>query len=185
VTATVDVDVWVVPAFRLRRERETVVAALLGVDAVAFRTGDYGRPFVEVAGARAAFDVNVSHSGDLGLVAAARGCAVGVDVEHHRRRDLERLAPRVFTDVEHADWRASPDPLAAFYDRWVRKEALLKAIGTGLRDLRAVAATPAPPGWTIEAIEIGTGISAAVAVPVVGVRITRHPDDPAWVRSRS
>lgn len=86
-----------------------------------------------VAAADLAF--NVSHSGGLALVAAARGCSVGVDVETGRgHHDLAAIAARYFSPPERAflgglrgdAWRD------AFFTLWTAKEAYTKAIGAGL-----------------------------------------------------
>jgi 4'-phosphopantetheinyl transferase len=77
----------------------------------------------------------LSRSGDWAWVAVAWGRPVGLD--------LERLAPelgwrsllnRVCTDTEAAGVLARPEEArcAAFHRVWARKEALLKAAGTGL-----------------------------------------------------
>jgi 4'-phosphopantetheinyl transferase len=80
------------------------------------------------------FGWNLSHSGDLAVVAVAAG-AVGVDIECERPlADLPALAQRCLTTAE-ADTLAACDPaarVAAFLRVWTRKEACLKAIGAGL-----------------------------------------------------
>ncbi|HET6434243.1 MAG TPA: 4'-phosphopantetheinyl transferase superfamily protein [Xanthomonadaceae bacterium] len=80
-------------------------------------------------------DVNWSHSGDLLLVALARGGQVGVDVERERpRARAVALARRFFAPAE-ADWLQALPAAArevAFVRLWCAKEALLKAHGHGL-----------------------------------------------------
>lgn len=70
---------------------------------------------------------SLTHAGDLVGVAVHPGGAVGLDVEQVRR--LTDLAAM----VAHA---CSPQETAAdenaFFTLWTRKEALLKAVGTGL-----------------------------------------------------
>jgi 4'-phosphopantetheinyl transferase len=78
---------------------------------------------------------NASSSGDLGLVAVARGCEVGVDVE--KLRPVGRyteIAERYFTEAETRRLDALPERtrLRGFYRTWTAKEALLKALGIGL-----------------------------------------------------
>jgi 4'-phosphopantetheinyl transferase len=109
---------------------------LLGVrlgcapDAVTLQRTPEGRPFVAGAGV----DFNVSNSADLALIALLDGPGrIGVDVEAlEARTDMERLAARVFTSAECAEWQAAGRTLDAFYRRWTCKEAYLKALGTGL-----------------------------------------------------
>jgi 4'-phosphopantetheinyl transferase len=84
--------------------------------------------------AGAGVDFNVSNSADLALIALLDGPGrIGVDVEALvARTDIERLAARVFTSAECAEWRAADGTLDAFSKRWTCKEAYLKALGTGL-----------------------------------------------------
>ena len=82
-----------------------------------------------------AFDFNVSHSGGHALIALANGRRVGVDVEAtDRRNDWRTIAPAVFSSHEHAYVMSLPEHLRrnAFFKVWTAKEALLKAVGTGL-----------------------------------------------------
>lgn len=95
---------------------------------------------------------NLSHSGELALVALARGVELGVDVEQVRALgDQQGLAERFFAAEEVAALAALPEPqrLAAFFRCWTRKEAVLKALGSGLsfpldRFAVSVADEPAP-----------------------------------------
>ena len=160
--------------------RVEIVAHELAVDpsSVCFVAGDNGRPTLHCpdadAGAADLIDANVSHSGGRLLVAVARGVAVGVDVEQHRPRNVERIATRVFVADELAAWHDEPDPLAGFYRMWARKEAVLKAEGRGLFSLRAAIATPAAPGWSVVDLDVGEGWSAAVATPSAAVDVRLH-----------
>ncbi len=81
-------------------------------------------------------EVSVSHSGDWVLVAATRDHAIGVDVERVDP-DLDHLAVGrlVLRDEELAELTAvaEPDRASWFTRCWVRKEAVVKALGLGLR----------------------------------------------------
>jgi 4'-phosphopantetheinyl transferase len=95
--------------------------------------GRYGKPELSHA---STLRFNVAHSGEVGLIALAEGCAVGVDVECVRARpDLAAVARRFFTVAEARalDRLAAAEHAAAFFRCWVRKEACTKAIGLGLR----------------------------------------------------
>lgn len=79
------------------------------------------------------FHFNLSHSRERGLIAIAE-LPVGVDVEWiDERIDWPPLAARVL----HPDERRVLDALArgeaarGFFTHWARKEAVLKALGTG------------------------------------------------------
>jgi 4'-phosphopantetheinyl transferase len=98
----------------------------------------HGRP--RLAGASGATDVtvSVSHSGTWVLVAAGRAPAIGVDVEViDPRIDHLGLARVALHDNERAVLAAVPpvDRAATFTSYWVRKEAVVKATGDGLRVL--------------------------------------------------
>jgi 4'-phosphopantetheinyl transferase len=77
---------------------------------------------------------NLSHSGDLILVAITKGRAVGVDVERIRSVDIDGVAARFFSinEYERLALLTGPGRYEAFYTCWTRKEAYLKARGEGL-----------------------------------------------------
>jgi 4'-phosphopantetheinyl transferase len=82
---------------------------------------------------------NMSHSGELALIAIARdlpaGSEIGVDIEALRpMADSVALARANYTSVEQAELIACPPALRdrLFLSGWTRKEACLKAVGSGL-----------------------------------------------------
>ena len=84
---------------------------------------------------------NLSHAGELVLLALHPSQAVGVDGERlDRRCNLERLAPRLLTEQQRADQANLPaDQRHAFLLRqWCRLEAQLKCSGKGLAGLEAL-----------------------------------------------
>lgn len=96
-----------------------------------FATGEHGKPHLADA---AGLDFNISHSRGVLLVGIGR-TALGVDIEvAHRGRPVMDLATRYFAPAE-ADALARLDPAlraAAFLRLWSCKEAILKALGTGI-----------------------------------------------------
>lgn len=80
--------------------------------------------------------VSVSHSGDCVIVAAMRGASIGVDIEQVNpcldHLALGRLVLRAEELCELASV-AERDRAACFTTYWARKEAVVKAIGSGLR----------------------------------------------------
>ncbi len=112
---------------------------------IVFRYSPHGKP--ELAGRhlhRLCF--NVSHSRELGLLAVARSCPLGVDVEYRRQiPDLDPLAQSVMGDREYSVYCSLPscDRLTAFLVAWTRKEAAMKALGEGLsRSPREITVAP-------------------------------------------
>jgi 4'-phosphopantetheinyl transferase len=104
---------------------------------------------------------NLSHSGEIAVYALAAG-PVGVDVEVARRPvEALALAGRAF-GAEEAKRLAELDPRSRereFLRAWVRHEAALKLLGTGIGGRRAAQTPP----W-IGDLEIGPGAAAAVAL---------------------
>jgi 4'-phosphopantetheinyl transferase len=77
---------------------------------------------------------NISHSGEWILVAVANSEA-GIDIEKiDPAFSYQELLPDHFSEKEINYISEAPDPLVAFYYLWTRKESLIKARGTGLRD---------------------------------------------------
>jgi 4'-phosphopantetheinyl transferase len=80
-------------------------------------------------------EFNVSHSGDLALLAFSRGRALGVDVEQLRENfDHAAIARRFFSEQEQRQLAELPpsERYHGFFRCWTRKEAYVKAQGTGL-----------------------------------------------------
>jgi len=93
------------------------------------------KPILAKQHAAADLHFNVSHSGDLAVIALALGCEVGIDVE--KLRDvghLEQIARRFFHRSETSAVLSAPEPARnrAFLRCWTAKEAILKALGTGI-----------------------------------------------------
>jgi 4'-phosphopantetheinyl transferase len=95
----------------------------------------YGNPFVQPSCTTTPVTFSLARAGQLCTVAVSSGQAVGVDVKRVLPRDrLERMVEAHFSSIEQAIFRALPDAvgLDTFYSGWTRKEACLKASGTGL-----------------------------------------------------
>ena len=102
---------------------------------LSFGVSRNGKPFAKVRGARSPISFNVSHSGDHGLIALGPAARVGVDVEERRpRRDLDQLIEAVMGPEERRELAAleGTERLRGFYRIWTLKEALTKALGTGI-----------------------------------------------------
>jgi 4'-phosphopantetheinyl transferase len=110
----------------------------LGVAPGELRLGvtTHGKPCLECAGGQST-TFNLSHCRGAWLLGIAHGMPIGVDIERPRHVDTAlRLAARVFTTTERDElMAAAPDGVdcrdSRFLRCWTRKEALLKAAGSG------------------------------------------------------
>ncbi|GAA4622545.1 4'-phosphopantetheinyl transferase family protein [Cellulomonas oligotrophica] len=176
--------VWVATAGRAqaRAVLHGVLARVLGVPAdevVLDREpcvgcgGPHGRPVL--GGGRDDVHFSLSSGGGLVLVAVA-DVRVGVDVEAVPEAARARAVAGVLHPRERARLARVPeaDHPAALARAWVRTEAYLKGLGTGLQrdpaadDLDDPAG--APRGWTIHDVPVGPDARAAVALRDPGAR---------------
>jgi 4'-phosphopantetheinyl transferase len=91
-------------------------------------------------------DFNVSHAGGFALIAMSNVRRVGVDIEQHSDRFDWRSIMTLTLDPDETAWIERLDPseqMAAFYDAWTAKEALVKTTGGGItRGLQHLAVLP-------------------------------------------
>lgn len=150
---------------------------------VTFAYESHGKPVI-AGETTARLEFNLSHTADLALLALAQGRPLGVDVEERKPMDnAEKIISRFFSPREQADFLALPpaDRNAAFFRAWTRKEAYLKAKGTGLSTqldsfdvtlkpsespaLTRIGDDPAEPArWSLLDLHPGPGFPAALAV---------------------
>lgn len=146
------------------------LAEHLGADpgALVFQYGPHGKPELAAPFHRSGLRFSASRSEGVGLYAAAWRRCIGVDIERVRPLpDLEDIAALTFAPEERRQLErlAPAERLTGFFDCWTRKEAYLKAIGTGLADSPScVSVSVAPEGWTLVALDVDPGFVAAVAV---------------------
>lgn len=176
-------DEIVVPAVRRRFVRartamRRVLGRRLGVapHAVAFSYGSNGKPsLAEYPG----LHFNLSHSGELAVLALCEDGEVGVDLESVRRRGPVLPVARRFFSADEAAAVAAADgvaQVAIFLRIWTRKEAVIKATGRGMGvDIRAIAvgSTPCAPRLRVDFdhrellladLDLGAGHLAALCV---------------------
>jgi 4'-phosphopantetheinyl transferase len=147
---------------------------------LSFSVNAYRKPYLDGRG----LEFNLSHSGDLALIAVTPIRKVGIDVEQMRPGfGTEDISRRFFSPSEVAELQSLPveqrEP--AFFLCWTRKEAYIKAQGMGLTlplDSFDVSLSPGEPAllratrpdpgeaarWTLITLEVGPGYAAAVAV---------------------
>jgi 4'-phosphopantetheinyl transferase len=102
---------------------------------VCFRYLANGKPEVEANQNPRALQFNVSHSGELALIAFCARHRIGIDIEKVRQDvDTVSLAERFFSMRERESLKSLPEQLrvAGFFACWTRKEAFLKSTGEGL-----------------------------------------------------
>jgi len=142
-----------------------------------FELGPYGKPFLLEEFQPSKLKFNVSHAYGVGLFAFTISGECGIDVEKIRPEFATReVAKNYFSAQEITELDAlSPSLFATgFFQCWTRKEAYLKARGTGLHiplDSFAVTATPGRPPelsscdssrWAIYSFEPFEGFVGAV-----------------------
>ncbi|MFB6655535.1 4'-phosphopantetheinyl transferase family protein [Streptomyces microflavus] len=133
--------------------------------------GPHGRPAVVQAGGGPPLHFSLAHSRGLIAVAVAPR-VIGVDVERLPSPETVEACARALHPGEQAELAAAPpgERRAHFGRLWTRKEAYLKALGTGLSrhprtdylgsDLRR-----RPARWAVLDLPAGPEHAAAIAVP--------------------
>jgi len=165
-----------------------------------FKYEEFGKPSLKgMQGLTLQF--NVSHSGDLILIAMTMGRAVGIDVERVRTDfDLDSIATRFFSanECKILASLAGPDRYQAFFTCWTRKEAYLKATGVGLslpldqfdvsflpdEEPRLLSTRPDPTEakrWTLRTLVPGQHYMAALAVRGSGWKLKCLDWRPNWL----
>ena len=154
---------------RMRR----ILAAVVGMpaDALLLSVGTNGKPLLHGAP-----EFNLSHSGAVALFALA-AFPVGVDIE--RIRPVDRgVAELVFSASELEEWGAAGRHEAIFYRGWTRKEAVLKARGGTLAEMKSLSVSlgnagflKGEPAWHIADVPAPQDYAAALAAPCGGWRV--------------
>ncbi len=114
----------------------------------------HGKPSLDESVCTSTLSFNLTHAGDLALIAITDRRRVGIDVEFiWESVELLSIAKNFFTPREYALLQTVPPSLqcAAFYNAWTRKEAYLKARGEGLSLLQTVEVTLLP-GHPVEIV---------------------------------
>jgi len=146
---------------------------------VCFRIGASGKPTLT---GDHAIHFNVTHSGNFALVAIAPR-RIGIDIEVLRAvSNMDGLVERFFGHEEKETYRnlVEPQRSQGFFRAWTCKEALMKAVGTGLqhvdrcvveldpmcppRVIRFDALPETPLSWSLATWEPHPGYLAAIAM---------------------
>ena len=163
-----------------------IVGAYLDIDPVAarFASSAGGKPYLDGPASGRCLQFNLSHSGEWAVYAFALHRPVGIDVERIRPTpDLLDIARRFFAASEYEVLMSLEGParLESFFACWTRKEAYLKARGSGLSgsmgEFEVTVDAAAPPWliadhenpaevgrWTFRSVDVGSGYAGAVVV---------------------
>ena len=146
-------------------------------DQLCFCYGNQGKPSIAPISADRSLNFNLSHSGDLAIIAVSWNRNLGIDIERVRT-DVrhEEIAQSYFSAAEFRSLAGllPEDRKGGFFDCWTRKEAYIKARGGGLQipldsfDVNLEPGTTArflrgvDPCWHIVAFVAEHGYPAAV-----------------------
>lgn len=165
--------------------RETL-AGYLGLEPGSLRlaAGEQGKPHLSGEQGQNRLCFNLSHAGNLALLAVSNQCELGIDLEQ-RVDDLpyqgmaeQFFSPRELTELFSLSLELQLD---AFFRCWTRKEAYLKGCGSGFSQpanccdvsllpdhvpaLLEHRTCPAEPGrWQLMDLTVPDGFYAALAV---------------------
>lgn len=148
---------WVAARLALRR----LLGAYLDEEPtrVVLQLGERGKPRLRDGSIPLRF--NLSHSGELALVALALEREVGIDIERiDPSRDVERLAEIGLSAGEAEAVRTAPPArrIGAFHQAWARREAIAKCHGAGL-------GAPLPSGpVAVASVDVDADHTAAIAL---------------------
>jgi 4'-phosphopantetheinyl transferase len=133
---------------------------------------------------------NLSHSGSLVALAVANRDEVGIDVEAEPPGNADELAPIVLSGPERQAYERLPQALrpAALLRCWTRKEALLKASGSGLScdprmltvgwqgaGTQAVAMPASAAGFAFRDLTLAGAFSSSVALAAPEIHVLTLP----------
>lgn len=131
-------------------------------EAIAFDYASFGKPQLTQSSEQAKVWFNLSHAGDLALIAIDRIGEIGIDIEQfpNPRLDFLEIAPLVLSQAERRQLAGFDDDFETVLCRiWTCKEAYVKALGVGL---------------SVPLADIETDIAQS-GIPVV--RSSQHEDD--------
>lgn len=149
-----------------------------------FAEGQFGKPYLAAGQVAEGLRFNVSHAGGQLLVAVCYGAEIGVDLEEVRQDLAFRPMAERYFSVREREELFGLDPrqqLEAFYRCWTRKEAYMKAAGSGFSQPSTgfdVSLRPGEPAallghgadptevnrWRLADLPVPAGYCAALAV---------------------
>lgn len=164
---------------------------------IEFSSGPVGKPKLAQNFAGSEIEFNLSHSGELALIAVTRGEEVGIDIERIQEDfAFESVAQRFFTSREVAALQVLPPEFRreAFYKCWTSKEALMKGKGLGLSEsldevqiqltATGVHMIAALDDWALVELNPTSGYAAALAIKRIDGEPRCYRWEPALLDSK-
>ena len=153
-------------------------------EGVRFSYGPYGKPALDGEHRESSLRFNASHSGEWAVYGFVQDHEIGVDVEYVKQDfATDEIAERFFSagEIKKLNALTDDEKPAAFFRCWTRKEAYIKAIGSGLShplDTFDVTLAPGEPAallrvqrdpeavarWSLFDLDVEHGYAAALAV---------------------
>lgn len=116
-----------------RATMRLILSRYLNMDAAAieFNFNKQGKPFINHP---SLLEFNLSHSGEIALLAVGKRFPVGIDLEIFSSRPYISIGNTLFSETEIDALKQAPDSMKAltFFHLWAQKEAFIKAGGLGL-----------------------------------------------------
>ncbi len=103
---------------------------------IRIETGESGKPAPQGEWRRhcgARMDISITHTANSVVAAAAPNSCLGIDIEQRDRVISDDFAAAAFGTLEQEVAAESGEGATALFRFWCAKEALVKALGTGLR----------------------------------------------------
>lgn len=128
------IQVWIEPRQASEPRVRAALSTYAGLPEPSFKLArePKGKPYV--VDSNLAF--SVSHSGNWMAIVVGRNCRLGIDLECLTRKvsNQDRLVSRFFSQQEQAAYNALDDTekQLGFFRAWCRKEAVVKAMGSGI-----------------------------------------------------
>ncbi len=123
---------------------------------ILFSYGLHGKPYLENNPNELQF--NVSHSEGLAIFAITAQQEIGVDIQKIEPHFREDVARRFFSPDEYRELMTltGETRIKGFYERWCRKEAMIKTLGQGVF-------MSLSEQYCVENIEVPDGYQGAIA----------------------
>lgn len=98
---------------------------------ISFEYNKQGKPFITHM---SKIEFNLSHSGELALLAVGQNASMGVDLEFFSERPYDEIGRNLFSTAERTELARQNFHIKSliFFHIWAQKEAFIKASGLGL-----------------------------------------------------